>query len=101
MNRVAYILNGNLYINPLPLQKFLSIDPVVVKNPKSIERTGGKKTQQGHEDQFLGNLHACHEDVQWQQMYAPVSWEEAGLCAVVPTPPGAVQLHPVLLFQQC
>lgn len=43
MNRVAYFLNGALYINHLPPQKFLCINPVILKNPKGIARTGEKK----------------------------------------------------------
>lgn len=43
MNRVAYILNGALYINHLPPQKFLDINPVILNNSKDIAKTGGEK----------------------------------------------------------
>lgn len=81
MNRVAYSLNGALYINHLPPQKFLCINPVILKNPKGIARTGEKKPQ-GHTPKLLGKSRASHEDVQQQRVYAWAGWEEAGLWAV-------------------
>lgn len=99
MNRVAYFLNGALYINHLPPQKLLCINPVTLKNPKGIARTGGKNRRAIHQS-FLGS----HARVTKTYSSSECMRGQAGGSRPLgsgPAPPGAAQLPPALLSQQC